>query len=170
MSLTDQVAGFIRRGIRVIQIREKCPDLKIWLEDAVRASDLAIRDGAFVIMNDRLDLALACACPGIHVGQEDLPPEVIKRLAPDIIVGLSCGSLDELEQAMANPFVDYTAIGPIFRTPLKEDTPPLGLDPIQNLRRKTKPLIAIGGIHLQNMDRVLQAGADMVAMIRGIAG
>jgi thiamine-phosphate pyrophosphorylase len=137
-------------------------------ESAVRvARDL----GAKIIINDRLDIALAVKADGVHLGQEDLPPDAARRiLGSNAIIGFSTHSLKQARLAAQMP-VDYVAIGPIFSTTTKQSAnAPVGLDGLARVREAlgAMPLVAIGGITSENIGAVIKAGADVVAVIGDI--
>jgi thiamine-phosphate pyrophosphorylase len=124
-----------------------------------------------LIINDRVDMALALNAPGVHLGQDDLPPEAARRLLGDeIVIGYSTHSVAQAQQAAKLP-INYLAIGPIFETKTKSDTSPVvGLEGLRRVRDTIGPLplVAIGGITPTNAREVLEAGADSVAMISGL--
>jgi thiamine-phosphate pyrophosphorylase len=120
-----------------------------------------------LIMNDRADLCLAAEFDGVHVGQDDLSPESVRRIiGPDLWLGLSTHNADQLQEADWTS-ADYLAIGPVFSTSSKEKPDPVvGLEGVRLARSLTrKPLVAIGGITRANAASVIEAGADSVAVI-----
>jgi len=127
--------------------------------------------GVQLIINDRVDIALATGADGVHLGQDDLPPEVARKLlGPQAIIGYSTHNVDQAISATKLP-IDYLAIGPIFSTTTKSDTAPvLGLDGLRAARAAVGgfPLVAIGGISLNNARDVIDAGADSVAVISAL--
>ena len=127
--------------------------------------------GVQLIINDRVDIALAVGADGVHLGQDDLPVEDARRLlGPAAIIGLSTHNLYQAKQALHCP-VDYVAIGPIFTTRTKQDTQPeLGLDGLEQVAQVIDrvPLVAIGGISPNNAPNVLTAGATSVAVISAL--
>jgi thiamine-phosphate pyrophosphorylase len=121
-------------------------------------------------MNDRADLAVAADFDGVHLGQQDLPARAVRRLLPfPKIVGVSTHTMAEVQAADASN-VDYIAVGPIFGTTSKVDHEPIvGLDGLSRTRALTpKPIVAIGGITLENCSSVIRAGADSVAVISSL--
>ena len=171
LSHAEQVVLLSSCGATIIQLREKIdPPLKFFkqAESAVRvARDL----GAKIIINDRVDIALAVKADGIHLGQEDVPPDAARRiLGSDAIIGFSTHSLKQARLAAQMP-VDYVAIGPIFPTTSKQSAnAPVGLDGLEHVREAlgAMPLVAIGGITSENIGAVIKAGADVVAVIGDI--
>jgi thiamine-phosphate pyrophosphorylase len=123
--------------------------------------------GVMLIMNDRADLALAADFDGVHVGQDDLSPESVRRIiGPDRWLGVSTHNPEQLREADLTS-ADYLAIGPVFSTSSKEKPDPVvGLEGVRRARLLTrKPLVAIGGITRENAAAVIEAGADCVAVI-----
>lgn len=171
LSHEEQVVVLSSCGATIIQLREKIePPLKFFeqAESAVRvARDL----GAKIIINDRVDIALAVKADGVHLGQEDLPPDAARRiLGGDAVIGFSTHSLKQARLAAQMP-VDYVAIGPIFSTTSKQSTnAPVGLVGLARVREAlgAMPLVAIGGITSENIGTVIKAGADVVAVIGDI--
>jgi thiamine-phosphate pyrophosphorylase len=123
---------------------------------------------ATVIVNDRADLALLSGADGVHVGQDDLTPSAVRRLlGPDAIVGCSTHTVDQFEAAMLEP-ASYLAVGPVFGTSTKEtgyDAAGLELVAAAAARAHGRPVVAIGGITLENASSVIAAGAASVAVI-----
>ena len=169
LSHTDQVKQLIKAGATFIQLREKHQAPKIFYPDALEAVNIARNNGVKIIVNDRVDIAMALKADGVHVGQDDLPPtEARKLLAPETIIGFSSHSLEQAKAALNEP-VDYIAIGPVFGTATKErPDPTVGLQTVRNVRELVGPdfpLVAIGGIDHTNIAAVLAAGADSAAVI-----
>ena len=169
-ALVDVVLSAVRGGATVVQLREKEGSARETLELG-RALLHRLRPlGVPLIVNDRVDLALALGADGVHVGQGDLPPEVARRLmGPNALVGLSitgAADLPTLDPAV----VDYAGVGPIFPTGSKADaTPALGLEELARLRRLLPvPIVAIGGITTANAPAVIAAGADGVSVVSAI--
>lgn len=167
LSHAAQVEQLAAGGATFIQLREKRSSPREFYLAALEAMSLARRLGVQIIVNDRLDIALAIKADGLHLGQTDLPPDRARLLLGESrIVGYSTHSL---EQALAADLtsVDYLAIGPVFMTSTKENPDPtVGLEMLSLIRsRINKPLVAIGGITLANAPSVIEAGADSVAVI-----
>ncbi len=167
LSHIDQVALLIEGGATLIQIRDKGSTPDALYREAVASVAIARPRGVRIIINDRADVALAADADGVHIGQDDLPAEEARALlGPSRIVGVSTHSLDQAVRASELP-VDYVAIGPAFRTTTKANPDPtVGLELIGEVRRLIgKPLVAIGGITLERVRDVVQAGANSVAVI-----
>ncbi len=166
--LAGRIVEAIRAGTDLIQIREK--DLTTReLAGLVESSLGAARSTPTrVVVNDRLDVALGLSASGVHLGQESLPPELVRRLVPrDFLVGVSCHSLEEAHNA-ESAGADYVLLGPIFETPTKTAFgPPLGLDALRAVASRLKlPVLALGGITVERLRSCLEAGAAGVAGIR----
>ena len=171
LSHADQIALFAEGGATLVQLREKrAPALKFY-EQAKAALTVANTRGVQLIVNDRVDIALAVGAAGVHLGQDDLPPDVARRLlGDDAVIGYSTHSIAQALEASNLP-IDYLAIGPIFGTSTKENPDPVvGLEGLRAVRAATGdlPLVAIGGIAPANFREVFRAGADSVAMISGL--
>jgi thiamine-phosphate pyrophosphorylase len=171
LSHLEQVRRLVAGGARLIQLREKTEPAGEFYRAAVEAIRHAHRHGAKIIINDRVDIALAAGADGVHLGQDDLPPEHARGLLGDeAIIGFSTHSVDQARDAAAMP-IDYLAIGPVFATSTKADHDPvIGLEGLHAVRQLDLdfPIVAIGGIHRQNADSVLSAGANCIAMIADI--
>lgn len=171
LSHADQVAQLTLGGASLIQLREKQLSPAALFTEARAAFEVAEKAGARLIINDRADIALAVGAHGVHLGQDDLPPEAARRLlGPEAVIGFSTHSLEQARKALAEP-VDYIAIGPIFGTATKTDTfPVVGLEGVRAVRRVVGdlPLVAIGGISHTNAHEVIEAGADCVAVISAL--
>ncbi len=166
-SHVEQVEQFARAGVRWIQVRDKRASGRDLYEITVAALAVARPLGAKIIVNDRVDVALAAGADGAHVGQDDLPADGARQvLGPDRIVGVSTHSPEQAVVAMMRP-VDYVAIGPVFATSTKENPDPVvGLDGVAAVRALVGvSLVAIGGITLDRAPEVIAVGADSVAVV-----
>jgi len=168
VSHLDQVEELIKGGANFIQLREKRLSPRDFYESAERTIATARQNSVRIIINDRVDIALALKADGVHLGQGDLPPEYARQiLGPDAIIGFSTHSAQQAIEALRLP-VDYIAIGPIFATRTKENPEPsLGINGLKNIREAIGdfPLVAIGGITVENIGDVFKAGADSAAII-----
>ena len=162
------VEAAVRGGVRVVQLREKTLATRAFVERARALKALLAPLGVPLIINDRLDVALACGADGVHVGQHDLSPEDVRRWLPQGLIGLSIEHLDQLPAAEREP-VDYYGASPVFATATKTDiAPALGLDGLRALRAATRrPLVAIGGIDARNAAAVM-AEADAIAVVSAL--
>ncbi len=167
----EQVTQLSDCGATLIQLREKVDPSAKFYADAETALLVARARGVKIIINDRVDIALALDADGVHLGQDDLAPEAARRiLGETAIIGCSTHNLEQARIASQMP-VDYLAVGPIFGTATKRSAnPPVGLDGLALVRKAVGaiPLVAIGGINSDNFRSVLQAGASAVSVIRDI--
>ena len=159
----------LEAGIRLLQVREKELADGELLAAVDRVSALAGEEGARVLVNDRVDVA-RLASVGVHLGHEDLPAQAARRLLPDgSLVGVSTHDPDAAASAFADPACDYVAFGPVFESATKRGRSPRGTAALAGVARtRTKPLVAVGGITADNLDAVLDAGADCAAMVAGL--
>ena len=171
LSHAEQVELLNLGGASLIQLREKHEPALEFYEQARAAVAVAERSGVQLIINDRVDVAVAAGAHGVHLGQDDLPPVAARRLLGEgAIVGYSTHNVDQALEAVTLP-IDYLAIGPIFPTTSKTDTSPvLGLEGLRAVRRAIGefPLVAIGGITHLNARAAIEAGADSVAVISAL--
>jgi len=161
----------LRAGASAIQWRQKTGSIAAhWLE-ILAVRDLCLRHDVPFLINDRVDVALAVHADGAHVGQDDLPADAVRQLIPGKILGVSVSRLAEIPAAAAAG-ADYLGVGPIFPTPSKLDAAPaVGLGVLREARlATTRPLVAVGGITLENAAQVKAAGADAIAVISAICG
>ena len=156
-------------GVRCVQVREKAMPDRVLLREVEEAAALCRQAGAFVLVNDRVDIARV-AGTGVHVGEDDLPAREARRLLPEnALVGVSTHDLEAARHAFADPSCGYVAFGPVFESGTKVLREPRGLAALAAAAAlKTKPLVAIGGITAELLDGVFDAGADSAAMIGGL--
>ncbi len=157
-------------GATVIQLRDKTASTRLLIEEAVALRALTRERGAMLIVNDRIDVALAVDADGAHVGQDDMPAALARQLlGPERILGVSAGNLEEAAEAIIAG-ADYLGVGPIYATASKADAgQPQGTALLRELAAQhTLPLIAIGGIHAENAAEVIQAGATGIAVISAV--
>lgn len=170
-SHAEQVELLSRGGASLVQLREKQMSARQFYQEAKAAVAVASRCGVQLIINDRVDVALAAGAHGVHLGQDDMPPDAARKLlGTAAIIGFSTHNIDQAIQASNLP-IDYLAIGPIFATTTKSDTSPvLGLEGLRDIRQALGdfPLVAIGGITHANAAEVIRAGADSVAVISAV--
>ncbi len=168
-SLDDCLARAIHAGVDWVQIREKDLPARRLLALAEAAVQHARREGRTrVLVNDRLDVALASQAHGVHLGRRSMPVEVVRQIAPrDFVVGVSCHSLEEALAAQTAG-ADYLLLGPIFETPSKlAYGPPLGLAKLREVSAQvTIPVFALGGITTDRVALCLHHGAAGIAGIR----
>lgn len=162
----EAVAG----GVTCVQLREKKCSTRKFVEEGLALQKLLQPRDIPLIINDRLDVAMAVGASGVHLGQDDMMLADARRiLGPNYIIGISVGSIRDARQAAAAG-ADYLGVSPVFATPTKTDTaPPLGLEGLQAIRQAVNlPLVAIGGIHLRNCAAVMAAGADGLAVVSAL--
>jgi thiamine-phosphate pyrophosphorylase len=165
----EQAARLCEGGARLVQLREKHLSAREFYAEVSEALKVARSFGATLIVNDRADVALAAGADGVHLGQDDMPPEAARALLGEgKIVGFSTHSVEQAVAAARLP-VDYIAIGPVFDTSSKERPDPVvGLEGVRRVRAAvggSVKLVAIGGIKAETAPSVLAAGADSIAVI-----
>lgn len=157
-------------GATVLQLRNKTASTRTLVEEAVALRALTHERGALLIVNDRIDVALAVDADGAHVGQDDMPAALARQLlGPERILGVSAGNLEEAAGAVLAG-ADYLGVGPIYATGSKADAgPAVGTALLQELStRYSLPLVAIGGITAENVSAVIHAGATGAAVISAV--
>jgi thiamine-phosphate pyrophosphorylase len=162
----------VRGGAQLVQIRDKATPVKELLNDLRQCVEFARLKGAALIVNDRCDLALSCGAMGVHLGQDDLPPVAARAvLGRKQIIGVSTHSLSQVRRSCALP-VQYIGFGPVYGTLTKAKTAPVvGLRRLaQACRASSMPVVAIGGIGLEQVRQVLDAGAASAAVISALMG
>jgi len=168
--LADVVGAAVRGGVTCVQLREKQLATREFVAMAAVLRSLLAPLGIPLVINDRIDVALACGADGVHLGQDDLAPEDARRLLPPhMFIGWSVETPAQVQQSALLP-VDYLGVSPVFSTPTKTDTKePWGLAGLREVRAMTPlPLVAIGGIHTGNARDVLAAGADSLAVVSAL--
>jgi len=167
LSHAEQIEQLVEGGATLIQLREKRSSAREFYDAAREAMSVARRLGVRIIINDRVDIAIAVKADGVHLGQDDLPPDRARLLLGEgRIIGFSTHSLEQALAADSEP-VDYIAIGPIYQTSTKDNPDQVvGLENVTAVRRRiSKPLVAIGGISLHTATSVSEAGADSIAVV-----
>ncbi|HKS29715.1 MAG TPA: thiamine phosphate synthase [Pyrinomonadaceae bacterium] len=171
LSHAEQVVRLTSGGAGVIQLREKHGEAREFFGEAEAALRVARERGALLIINDRVDIALALGADGVHLGQDDLPPEAARRILGErAVIGFSTHNVEQARLAASLP-IDYLAIGPIFSTSSKANPDPtVGLEGLRRVREAVPhlTLVAIGGITLENAQQTLAAGADSLAVISAL--
>jgi len=167
----DVAKQIIEGGARVIQLRDKQSKKGELLLVAQKVRELCSQTDIPFIINDYLDLAMAVDADGLHIGQEDLPlPVVRKELQVDKIIGCSVTRLSQAIKAQTEG-ADYIAVGSIFPTPTKREATVVGVDTLTEVKRTVStPIVAIGGINQNNVDEVVAAGADAIAVVSAVLG
>ncbi|WP_298816755.1 thiamine phosphate synthase [Chloroflexus sp.] len=160
----------IAGGATVVQYREKAASTRQMVQEAGELCALARQASVPLIVNDRIDVALAVDADGVHIGQDDMPAQLARRLiGPDKILGVSVSTLDEALQAVQDG-ADYLGVGPIFATPTKPDAaPPIGMEGLRLICQQVSiPIVAIGSINATNAADAIAAGADGVAVVSAV--
>ncbi|HHJ63514.1 MAG TPA: thiamine phosphate synthase [Aquifex aeolicus] len=158
-------------GVTAVQYRFKKKPTRLMYEELLRIRELTRSFSADLVVNDRVDLALAVDADGVHVGKEDLPPDAVRKVAGNrLYVGYTVNSLQELEEALRLP-VDYIGFGSVYPTSTKENYRLVGLQALREaVKISDKPLVAIGGIMPHRIPEVLKTGCRNVALSSGILG
>lgn len=169
MVQTTQVA--VANGVTAVQLRsEQAYDRRDWYQAALALKEVLAETTVPLLINDQVDVAMAVQADGVHVGQSDLPVDVVRKLiGTEKFVGLSVSNASQM-QSVPRAQVDYLGIGPIYPTNSKGDAAPeLGVEQLQKLvQSKQCPAVAIGGINRSNITQVMQTGIDGVAVISAI--
>jgi thiamine-phosphate pyrophosphorylase len=171
-SLVDVIGAAVQGGATMVQLREKHATTREFLAEARALKNLLAPLGVPLVINDRVDIALAIDADGVHVGQKDMPVEVVRAMiGPDKIIGLSITNADQLARPDA-ALPDYLGMGPLYLQQTKPDaSTPLGPDGFRKLRAMTrKPVMAIGGLTPDNAEPVVAAGGDGLAVVSAIVG
>lgn len=156
-------------GLKIIQYRDKNADASEMLENAIKIRKLTEETDTIFIVNDNVDVAFNANADGVHIGQKDARYEDVRKLLPDKIIGVSTENMEQ--SLLANKIgADYLGVGPIFSTVTKPDAaPPIGVKKLAEIVKATSvPVVAIGGINLKNLESVLEAGVNGVAIISAI--
>lgn len=164
------VAEAVRGGTTMVQLREKDADTRDFVALGLKLKELLSPFGVPLLINDRIDVALAVDADGVHIGQSDMPYAIARRLlGPDRIIGLSVETMDEVEEANGLD-VDYVAVSPVYGTPTKTDTAePFGLEGLRKAAALSRhPVVAIGGMNKSTAADVFAAGADGIAVVSAI--
>lgn len=164
----SDVKKALAAGVKVIQYRRKDADTKTLYEEALRLRRICRK--AIFLVNDRVDIALAVEADGVHLGQDDLPCAIARRLlGPKKIIGVTVHDLKEAMQAQKQR-ADYLGVAPVFKTKTKKDAgSPAGTALIRKIKERLRiPVIAIGGIDLSNASEVIEAGADGLCAISAV--
>ncbi|MEB3369331.1 thiamine phosphate synthase [Saccharopolyspora mangrovi] len=164
-------------GVDIIQLRDKSPNgapLEARQELAALEvlAEACVRHGALLAVNDRADVAMAAEADVLHLGQDDLPVDVARRVVGDhVVVGRSTHDIAQADSAATEPGVDYFCTGPVWTTPTKPGRPAAGVELVQHAaehRGHGRPWFAIGGIGPDNVDEAVKAGAERIVVVRAI--
>jgi thiamine-phosphate pyrophosphorylase len=163
------VEAGLQGGLRIVQYRDKNVDDSLRLQRAQKLRQICHRYGALFLINDRVDLAIAVDADGVHLGQQDIPIALARQLlAPGKIIGRSTTNPEEMKRAIDDG-ADYIGVGPIYETPTKANKAATGLDYVRYAAQNCSlPWFGIGGIDINNLEEVLDAGAERIAVVRAI--
>ena len=168
-TIEASVESALRGGTTVIQLREKDCSSREFYELGLRVKKITERYHAPLIINDRVDIALAVGAAGVHVGQGDLPCKVVREMiGPDMIVGVSAATLEEAVRAEQDG-ADYLGVGAMYATATKTDTRPVSMEELLKIRAAVKiPIVVIGGINKQTLGNFKGTGVDGLAVVSAI--
>ncbi len=161
----------VKGGVTIVQLREKDCSTREFIELGIKVKEILSPYNVPLIINDRVDVAMAVDAEGVHLGQSDMPYQTARELlGEDKIIGLSLENLEQVEPANQLQGLDYVAVSPIFSTPTKEDTAPeFGLNGARKVVELSHyPVVAIGGIHPHNLEQVMGSGVSGVAVVSAI--
>lgn len=167
------VEALLKAGVRFIQYREKEKSGLARYKECLQLRALTRSYGAAFLIDDFVDLAMAVDADGVHIGQEDLPPRVVRKLlGPDKVIGLSTHGPEQLQAAnRLAGVIDYVGVGPVYATQTKKNAVPAGLEYVRYARENAAlPFTAIGGIKEHNLRQVKEAGADIVCVVSELTG
>lgn len=170
-SLLSALQEALEGGVTLVQLREKNCDSQAFWEQAVQVKELCDIYNVPLLINDRLDIALAVDAAGVHLGQSDLPLVVARKLLGNHkIIGVSAHNVQEAQEAEAQG-ADYLGCGAVFVTGTKQDTQEIGLEALLQIKKAVKiPIVGIGGITAANYEAVRTTGAEGAAIVSGILG
>jgi thiamine-phosphate pyrophosphorylase len=171
-NLFTAVEEAISGGVSLLQLREKYASTREFYNTAVKMKQLASKYNIPLIINDRLDIMLAVDADGIHIGQNDLPLNIVRAVAGnDKILGCTVSSIEEAIQAETEG-ADYLGAGPVYHTGTKKyDTKPIGVEVLAKIKKSTNiPVVAIAGINETNAGEIKKAGVDGIAVVSAILG
>jgi thiamine-phosphate pyrophosphorylase len=169
-STLEIVKAAVQGGVTCVQLREKKCSTLDFIEQARTVKDFLKARGVPLVINDRVDVALAVEADGVHLGQTDMPLAIAKKiLGGSMFIGISAESLEDALEAEKGG-ADYLGVSPIYGTPTKTDTAPaLGLEGLRDIRKAVNiPLVGIGGLNPGNAPEVIRNGADGVAVVSAI--
>jgi len=168
LPLYDMINLVLRAGVKCIQYREKDLPRREIYGNAVKCRELTRLFDATLIINDHADIALAVDADGVHLGQDDLPLKEARKIMGSRIIGISTHNVDQAKEAELGG-ADYIGFGPVFHTTTKDAGTPKGIDNVRIVKENVSiPVVAIGGISLDNIISVVEAGADSVALATAI--
>ncbi|NPA41873.1 MAG: thiamine phosphate synthase [Aquificae bacterium] len=169
--LFETIEKALQGGVTAVQYRFKNKNTREMYEELVKLRELTKKYGADLVVNDRVDLALAVEADGVHVGKEDLPPEAVRKAVGDkLYIGYTANSLEEVKKAQELP-IDYIGFGSIYPTSTKENYKLVGVEALREaVKLSKKPIVCIGGIMPYRVAEVVKAGCRNLAISAGILG
>lgn len=169
--LPGKVEAAIQGGVTLVQLREKNADSRQFLETALRVREVTDRYGIPLIINDRIDIALACNAAGVHLGQQDIPCKIAREiLGPDKLIGVTAKTVEQAIQAERDG-ADYLGCGALFPSGAKPEAQPMTLSTLSEILASVHiPVTTIGGINAENVHLPVEAGANGVAVVSAILG
>lgn len=168
--LTDVVEKALKGGVTMVQLREKKATTRRFLQEVMDVKKILQPYNTPLIVNDRVDIALATDADGVHLGQSDMPWQMARKiLGPEKIIGLSIESIKQLEEANSAD-IDYIGISPVFTTPTKKELEKgLGIPGTREIASQSRhPAVAIGGINIENVKDVMATGVDGISVVSAI--
>ncbi len=167
----DDVKAAVKGGVKIVQYREKEKSTKEMIEEAKEIKKICDKGNAVCLINDRVDICLAVDADGVHLGNDDMPYEIARKILGNKIIGLTVHNVEEAVEAEKKG-ADYIGVSPIFETKTKLDAgKPAGIRLIEEVKNRAKiPIVAIGGINKENVASVVKAGADGTAAISAVIG
>lgn len=170
-TLEEQLREALEAGVTLVQLREKDLEEGAFLEEAKQIKELTDAYGVPLIINDRVDIALACGAAGVHVGQEDLDAGTVRELlGPDRILGVTAKTVEQAERA-EQAGADYLGSGAVFGSSTKKNAKPMTIEQLHQITSAVSiPVVAIGGIHAENIDQLAGTGIAGAAVVSGIFG
>lgn len=169
-ALFNAIEEALKAGVKAVQLREKDLAIRDLLGMAYKMRELTEKYNSKLFINDRADVAIAVDADGVHLGQQSMPPDAVRKIAKkDFLIGVSTHSLNEALEAEQKG-ADFITFGPIYETPSKmKYGNPVGVDSLRLVKSKISiPVFALGGIKKDKVDEVVKTGADGVAVISGI--
>ncbi len=170
-SHSETAALALEGGAGVIQLRNKELPARRLIEEGRKIAALAREKDALFIVNDRLDVAMAIKAEGVHLGQEDLPLSLARKVAgPEMIIGATVRTPEQARLAQ-EAGADYLGAGAVFPSTAKSSAPVIGLDNLREIKKAVSiPVVAIGGISMENISRVIEAGVDGTVIVSAVVG
>ena len=163
------IEAALKGGVTMLQLREKNASGKEFLKKAVRLRELTRKYDVKFIINDRVDIAMLCDADGVHVGQSDIPADKVRQLlGPNKIIGVSARTVEEARTAKENG-ADYLGVGAMFTTTTKLDAKAVSIEKLMEIKENVNlPIVAIGGLNLNNIEMLKQCNIDGYAVVSAI--